>query len=158
MRYAQHPCHLTPEELAHLARRSIETTYPPGGILFREGVLGDEVLILLEGEVTLLQGGNATEQTVGTEVSGGLIADTAVLAPEPRSVTACAGAHGARVLRLHGYTFREVLNTHPAMTSELIRLLARRLHSRIGSESPPRILSEPCSAEAAIDSKQGPAL
>jgi hypothetical protein len=30
-------CHLAPEELAHLARRSIETAYPPGSTLFREG-------------------------------------------------------------------------------------------------------------------------
>lgn len=29
-------CHLAPEELADLARRSIETTYPPGSTLFRE--------------------------------------------------------------------------------------------------------------------------
>ena len=75
-----------------------------------------------------------------------------VLASEPRSVTACGGAHGARVLRLHGYAFREVLNTHPAMTSEVIRLLARRLHSRIGREGPLSPPLEPCSAKVTLDS------
>jgi CRP-like cAMP-binding protein len=149
-------CHLAPEELAHLARRSVETTYPSGSTLFREGSLGDEVLILLEGEVTLLQGDKADEQVVGVEVEGGLIADTAVLAPAPRSVTARAGANGTRVLRLHGYAFREALHANPIMTSEVIRLLAPRLHSsRIGSENPPCTPSAPCRAEAATDSNQG---
>jgi CRP-like cAMP-binding protein len=149
-------CRLAPEELAHLARRSVETTYPPGSALFREGVLGDEVLILLEGEVTLLQGDKADEQIVGVEGAGGLIADTAVLAPAPRSVTACAGAHGAWVLRLHGYAFREALNAHPDMTSEVIRLLAQRLHGRNGGGNPSSTTaSEPCGAEAVIDSNRG---
>jgi CRP-like cAMP-binding protein len=114
------------------------------------------VLILLEGEVTLLQGGNAVEQISVSEVAGGLIADTAVLAPEPRAVTACAGANGTRVLRLHGYAFREALHANPNMTSEVIRLLAPRLHSsRIGNDNPSSTPSEPCSAEALIDSNQG---
>jgi Cyclic nucleotide-binding domain len=147
-------CHLAPEELADLARHSIEMAYPPGSILFREGVLGDEVLLLLAGEVTLLQSSDADKQSIVAEVAGGLIADTAVLAPEPRSVTACAGANGTRVLRLHGYVFREALKAHPAMTSDVIRLLAQRLHSRIGSENPPRAPSAPSSSKAAIDSEQ----
>jgi CRP-like cAMP-binding protein len=128
--------------------------YQPGSILFREGVFGDEVLLLLAGEVTLLQSSDADKQSIVAEVAGGLIADTAVLAPEPRSVTACAGANGTRVLRLHGYAFREALKAHPAMTSEVIRLLAQRLHSRIGGENPPRTPSEPSGAKAAIDSEQ----
>ena len=141
--------------MAHLARRSIETAYPPGSTLFREGALGNEVLILLEGEVTLLQGGNAVEQISVSEVAGGLIADTAVLAPEPRAVTACAGANGTRVLRLHGYAFREALHANPVMTSEVIRLLAPRLHGRIGNDNPSSTPSEPRSAEVAIDNNQG---
>jgi Cyclic nucleotide-binding domain len=120
--------HLAPEELANLARRSSEMAYPPGGILFREGALDDAVLILLDGEVMLLQGDNAAEQAIGASVASGLIADTAVFDPVPRSVTACAGAYGTRVLRLPGYAFRELLNTHPAMTSDVIRLLTERLH------------------------------
>jgi Cyclic nucleotide-binding domain len=145
-------CPLEPEGLAHLARRSVEATYPPGSTLFREGALGDEVLILLEGEVTLLRGDKADAQIVGVEGAGGLIADTAVLAPAPRPVTACAGAHGTQVLRLHGYAFREALNAHPAMTSEVTRLLAQRLHGRDGGGNPPHTPSEPCGAEAAIGS------
>jgi hypothetical protein len=64
-----------------------------------------------------------TEETVG-------------LAPAPRSATVCAGANGTRILRLHGNAFREVMNAHPAMTSEVIRLLAHRLHGHIGGGEP----------------------
>jgi len=42
------------------------------------------VLILLAGEVMMLQGCGAEEQTIGAEAAGGLIAETAGLAPAPR--------------------------------------------------------------------------
>jgi hypothetical protein len=73
----------------------------------------------------------------------------------PRAVTACVGAHRTRVLRLHGYVCREVLNAHPAMISEVTRLLAQRLHGRDGGGNPSSTPSEPGSTEAVIDSNQG---
>ena len=129
-------CRLAPEGLADLARSSIETAYAPGSTLFREGELGDEVLILLAGEVTSFQDGGAEEHIISAEAPGRLIGETVGLAPAPRSATVCAGAEGARVLCLHGDAFRKAMNAHPAMTSEVIRLFAQRLHGRIEGEEP----------------------
>jgi CRP-like cAMP-binding protein len=134
-------CRLAPEGLADLARSSIETAYAPGSTLFQEGELGDEVLILLAGEVTSFQDGGAEEHIISAEAPGRLIGETVGLAPAPRSATVCAGAEGARVLCLHGDAFRKAMNAHPAMTSEVIRLFAQRLHGRIEGEEPSSIPS-----------------
>lgn len=84
----------------------------------------------------MLQGGGAEELIIGAEAAGELIGETMGFAPAPRSATVCAGANGTRILRLHGNAFREVMNSHPAMTSEVIRLLAHRLHGRIEGGEP----------------------
>jgi hypothetical protein len=120
---------LVPESLAELARASVEEEYPPGEALCVEGEPGNEVFILLQGEVTILLSNGAGGKVVGTETAGGLIGEMAILAPAPRSATVRAGAHGTRVLRLDGNAFVEALNTHPAIASEVIRTLAYRLRN-----------------------------
>jgi hypothetical protein len=121
--------HLAPESLAELARASVEDEYPPGEALCLEGDAGNEVFILLQGEATILRSDGAGGKVINTEKVGGLIGEMAILAPAPRSATVRAGANGTRVLRLDGNAFREALNVHPAIASEVIRTLADRLRS-----------------------------
>jgi hypothetical protein len=118
---------LTIEELAELARASSDVEYGPGETLFEEGEPGNEVCILLAGEVVFLQGQSANERVIGREGAGSLIGEMAVLDPAPRSATVRAGADGMHVLRLNGEAFREVLNANPAIASGIIRTLAQRL-------------------------------
>jgi Cyclic nucleotide-binding domain len=120
---------LAPESLAALARASIEEEYRPGEALCVEGEAGNEVFILLQGEATILRSNGANGKVINTEKAGGLIGEMAILAPAPRSATVRAGANGTRVLRLDGNAFRDALNTHPAIASEVIRTLADRLRS-----------------------------
>jgi CRP-like cAMP-binding protein len=94
-----------------------------------EGEAGNEVFILLQGEATILRSDGAAGKVINTEKAGGLIGEMAILAPAPRSATVRAGANGTRVLRLDGNAFREALNVHPAIASEVIRTLADRLRS-----------------------------
>jgi hypothetical protein len=119
--------HLTLEGLAELAQASADAEYTPGQLLFEEGEPGNEVCILLAGEVMILQGQGANEKVIGREGSGSLIGEMAVLDPAPRSATVRAGANGVHVLRLNGEAFREVLNANPAIASSIIRTLAQRL-------------------------------
>ncbi|HYY59523.1 MAG TPA: cyclic nucleotide-binding domain-containing protein, partial [Pyrinomonadaceae bacterium] len=121
---------LPPEGLAELARSSVEAEYAARQALCVEGEPGNEVFILLAGEVDVLIGEGANAKVVAQEKAGGFIGEMAVLDPAPRSATVIAGADGVRVLRLGGDAFRGALNTDPAIASGVIRTLAQRLRTK----------------------------
>lgn len=118
---------LPPEGLAELARASRENEFAPGAELCAEGERGEEVFILLSGEVEVLVKDNEGEKVVSTEKAGGFIGELAVLDPAPRSAKLRAGKMGTRVLLLGGDAFREALNAEPSIAAQVIRTLARRL-------------------------------
>jgi CRP-like cAMP-binding protein len=121
--------HLTLEGIAELAHASVNVEYAPGQTLFEQDEHGEEVFILLGGEVVIFQGHGADEHIIGVEGPGSLIGEMAVLDPAPRSATVRAGAKGVYVLRLNGDAFRDVLNANPTIASGIIRTLAQRLRS-----------------------------
>ncbi|HEX8847342.1 MAG TPA: cyclic nucleotide-binding domain-containing protein [Pyrinomonadaceae bacterium] len=118
---------VTPEGLAELARASVEDEYRPGETLCVEGEPGNEVFVLLMGEVRIWKKGEAGEKFIGTEKAGGFIGEMAVLDPAPRSATVIAGDEGTRALRLNGSAFRDALNRDSTIASSVIRTLAQRL-------------------------------
>jgi hypothetical protein len=131
---------LTLEGLSELAQASVDAEYAPGYTLCEEGEIGDEVFIVLAGEVTFSKGRGAEEKVLDTERVGSLFGEMAVLDPAPRSATARAGTNGVHVLRLSGEAFREVLNANPAIATRIIRTLAQRLR---GPEHDHRAVAAP---------------
>lgn len=127
---------LAPGELASLARASIERGFASGKTLCVEGEPGDEVFILLSGEVKVLQSDGAEERVVGSEKAGGFIEELAVLDSAPRAATVLAGSDGARVLCLKGKAFREVLRTNPSLVSGVIQVLAARIRGARAQPQP----------------------
>jgi hypothetical protein len=116
------------EGLAELARACREDTYAPAEALCLEGEPGNEVFILLAGDVKVLKTDTAgDERLVATEKAGGFIGEMAVLDPAPRSATVRAGDGGTRVLRLDGRAFRTSLNNDSTIAASVIRTLAQRL-------------------------------
>jgi hypothetical protein len=118
---------IAPEGLAELASASLEDEYAPGETLCVEGEPGNEVFILLAGEVRILKREGAGERFIGAEKAGGFIGEMAVLDPAPRSATLVAGDAGTRALRLNGDAFRAALNRDPTIASSVMRTLAQRL-------------------------------
>jgi hypothetical protein len=123
--------HLPPEGLAELAYASVDAEYAPGQTLCEQDEQGEEVFILLAGEVLIFQGRGADEHLIGVEGPGSLIGEMAVLDPAPRSATVRSGANGVHVLHLNGGAFRDVLNANPTIASGIIRTLAQRLRSTV---------------------------
>ena len=115
------------EELTELAAASVEADYRPGQVLCAEHGPGDEVFILLTGDVRISQGHGGQERVLRTMGAGALIGEMAVLAPGPRSATVRAGAPGVRVLRLDGQAFRGVIHGNPSIATGIIHTLAQRL-------------------------------
>jgi len=121
---------LDPEDLADLAREGRESWFVPGEALCREGDLGNEVFVLLDGEVSIVRREGDGERLVGVEGPGSVIGELAVLDPAPRRATVIAGIGGVRALRLDGGPFRQALAASPAVTEVIIRMLARRLRAQ----------------------------
>jgi Cyclic nucleotide-binding domain/4Fe-4S binding domain len=128
---------LAPEDLASLARASREKTFAPGQPLCVEGEAGDEVFVLLSGEVKVYRQFGNEQKLVGSEQAGGFIGEMAVLDPAPRAASVLAGAEGARALSLDGRTFRDALNGNPSVAHGVIRALATRLRKSQSAGPPP---------------------
>lgn len=121
---------LDPEELSELANASREGSYAEGETLCAEGEPGNEVFILLTGEVDVFRrDDDGTSKRVSREMAGGLIGEMAILDPAPRAATVVAAPGGVRVLRLDGEAFRDALGDNPSIASGVIRTLAQRLRS-----------------------------
>ena len=121
---------LGPEGLAELARASSEDAFPPGAVICPEGATGEEVFILLSGEVEALAQDGVGQIIESKERTGGFIGELAVLDPASRSAEMRAGKFGARVLRLDGAAFREAVEAEPSIASHVIRTLAQRLRRK----------------------------
>jgi CRP/FNR family transcriptional regulator, cyclic AMP receptor protein len=120
---------LEPEDLALVARAGRESWFAPNETLCREGEMGDEVFVLLDGEVSVLKRVDDADQVVAVEGPGAVIGELAVLDPAPRNATVVASFGGVRTMRLCGTPFRRALTASPAVTEVIIRMLARRLRS-----------------------------
>ncbi len=143
---------LAPEDVASLARASTERAFASGEALCAEGESGDEVFVLLAGEVEVLRRDGGEERRVSGEKAGGVLGEMAVLDPAPRAATVRAGLEGARVLCLGGDTFREALSANPSVARGVIRALAQRLR---GTATRPAIPKTPA-APARVVSLSAP--
>ena len=143
---------LAPEDLLTLARAGMETSFAPGAALCREGEPGDEVFILLSGDVQVLRGDAGEQRLVGSEKAGGFIGEMAVLDSTPRAATVLAGKEGTRVLCLQGRAFREALGANPSVAEGVIRALAARIR---GPQAPRRTSEKIVSVDSGVANHQG---
>jgi len=127
---------LEPEDLASLARAGTEAWYTEGEVICRQGDLGDDVFVLLDGEVSIVQAFEGRDQVVGAEGPGSCIGELAVLDPAPREATVIASTVAVRALRLTGSSFRQALGASPVVSEAVIRILARRLRRALPGAMP----------------------
>jgi hypothetical protein len=127
---------LEPEDLAELARAGEESWFMQGEALCREGELGDELFVLLDGEVSVVHRDGDVDRVVAIEGPGSVIGELAVLDPAPRNASVVASTVAVRALRLAGGPFRQALNSSPAVSEVIIRMLARRLRAQSQSSKP----------------------
>ena len=121
---------LEPEDLALLARAGRESWFAPNEMLCREGEMGDEVFVLLAGEVSIMRRDGDVDRVVAVEGPGSVIGELAVLDPAPRNATVVATLGGVQAMRLCGGPFRQALTASPAVSEVIIRMLARRVRAQ----------------------------
>lgn len=123
---------LSRKELLTLATFSSELHYPAGSYLFREGEPGEEMFVVLEGQVRIskfIPGGG--EEALSILRRGDFFGEISLIDGQPRSADAKAHRGPVTVLALDQATVREVLAMDPRASLEFLRLLCRLLATRM---------------------------
>ena len=109
---------LSKRELTELARRSEDMELDAGTVLCKEGDVGREFFVIVDGEVDVKRKG----RRLGTRGAG----DFALLEDIERTATVTAKTP-VRVFVLTRPAFQHLINESPAVERKVMRTLARRL-------------------------------
>jgi hypothetical protein len=119
---------LAPEDLQRIAMTAVERVYPPGDALFREGDLGQELVVVIEGDVRVIHiESDGTERLLRRYGPGDHIGELAVLREAPRAATVLAEGGGVRGLVIDGQGIKAILQERPDAAMAMLATLAERL-------------------------------
>jgi CRP/FNR family transcriptional regulator, cyclic AMP receptor protein len=99
-------------------------TYTAGQSIFKEGQPGDQMYVVLEGEVDLLINGKLVE-TLG---EGGVLGEMALLDSEPRTASAVARTD-CKLVPVTQKRFHLLVQHTPDFALQIMRVMAGRLRS-----------------------------
>ncbi|MDQ4034376.1 MAG: HEAT repeat domain-containing protein [Chloroflexota bacterium] len=118
---------LAPEDLQRVAAVASERRYAPHEALLTEGDFGDELVIIVEGDVLVVQGVGPDARLIRTYTGGDHIGELAVLRAQPRAATVVAGNDGVHGLVIDGEGLRTILEERPEAALALLATLADRI-------------------------------
>ncbi len=115
---------LSKKELTELARVTDELSVEPGTVLCREGSLGQEFFVIVEGEAEVTKGG----KRLTTRGSGDFFGEVALVTTVKRTATVTATTPIRCFVMTRG-NFRRVMDESPAVQRKVLEALAERLAS-----------------------------
>jgi CRP/FNR family cyclic AMP-dependent transcriptional regulator len=113
---------LSRKELVQLARVCEDLEVQPGTVLCKEGQIGHEFFVIVEGKVQVTRKG----RPLATLNSGDFVGEIALVTEMPRTATVTAETL-VRLFVLTGRDFRGVLDKNPTVERKVLRALGRRL-------------------------------
>ena len=113
---------LSKKELAELARVTDDLKVEPGTVLCREGKVGREFFVIVDGTADVTKGGKHLASRSGGEFVG----EIALLTTSKRTATVTATTP-LRCFILTQGDFRRVLEENPAVQRKVMEALAERL-------------------------------
>ncbi len=119
--------HLAPEDLQQIAELTSERVFEDGDYICREGELGDELFVIVEGQVCVAKQSNGTMRTLRTLQAGEQIGELAILREQPRSASVIAEGSHVRALVLRGNALQAILRDRPPVALAMLSSLADRL-------------------------------
>ena len=119
---------LEPEDLQRIAATCIERFYPAGEALVREGEVGDELFVIVEGTVRVVRmEAGESERLIRRYEGGDHIGELAVLRERPRAASVIAEGDGVRVLVIGGDGLKSILRERPEAAMAMLATLAERI-------------------------------
>ena len=113
---------LSRRELVELARVTEDLEVQPGRALCKEGEIGREFFVIVEGEVEITRKG----KHLATRDGGDFVGEIALLADTPRTATVTAKTP-LRFFVLTSGSFRRLIDENPRVERKVLRALARRV-------------------------------
>jgi CRP/FNR family cyclic AMP-dependent transcriptional regulator len=113
---------LSRKELVQLARISDDLEVPPGKVLCKEGDVGQEFFVIIDGKAEVTRKG----KRVATRGGGEFFGEIALLEPTPRMATVTAKTP-LRLFVLTRKDFRHLVEESPSVERKVLRALARRV-------------------------------
>ena len=113
---------LSKKELTQLARVSEDMEIPAGTSLTKEGEIGHEFFVIVDGETQVKRKG----RSLGTRGAGDFIGEIALLEQVPRTATVTAKTP-LRVFVLTSKDFHHLLEESPNVERKVLRTLAKRV-------------------------------
>lgn len=119
---------LDPEDLQRVAMTAVEHVYPADQAIVREGDLGDELVVIVEGSVRVVRAeSDGTERFIRRYGAGDHIGELAVLREAPRAATVIAEGDGVRGLVIGGEGLKAILHERPEAAMAMLATLAERI-------------------------------
>jgi CRP-like cAMP-binding protein len=112
----------TDKEIAHICALADEVTVKSGDVLVKEGAVGQECFIVVEGKGECTLRG----EVLGQLGPGEAIGEMALLDSSPRAATVTA-VTDMSLLALDPRAFSDLLDRHPSVSKRLLTSMARRL-------------------------------
>ena len=113
---------LSKKELAELARVTEDLKVEPGTVLCREGKIGREFFVIVDGDAEVTKGG----KKLATRGAGDFVGEIALLTTTTRTATVTATTP-LRCFILTQSDFRRVLDENPGVQLKVMKALAERL-------------------------------
>lgn len=113
---------LSRKELTELARITEDVEVPKGKVLCREGDLGHEFFVIIEGEAEVTRRG----KHLATDRGGEFFGEISLLENSRRVATVTAKTP-LRFFVLTGHDFRHLLDQNPKVERKVLHALARRV-------------------------------
>jgi CRP-like cAMP-binding protein len=113
---------LSKKELATLVAATDDLKVEPGTVLCREGRIGHEFFVIVDGDAEVTKGG----KRIGTKSGGDFVGEIALLSTKKRTATVTATTP-LRCFVLTQSAFRRVLDESPSVQRKVMQALADRL-------------------------------
>ena len=123
--------HLTLEQLEAIGKFMTEATYVAGEVVVRQGDLGEELYVMLEGEAQAFKNHGTPDEKKLTTMSPsgvGYFGEIAIFDRAPRSATVVV-TRDVRLLALDGARFMDLILQSPEISFEIFKVLTQRLRN-----------------------------
>jgi hypothetical protein len=128
---------LSPDELKQVAFVASELSFSQSEVLAQQGEVGDEMYVILEGEIEVSVDGTAgNREVLARRGPGEVVGEMSIISREPRMASLIA-ASDLRILRIAQKEFEGILRERPQTGLAVMRVLIKRLKEARRSEVAP---------------------